>query len=266
MKINEIRKKLEENNHLIHCITNPISIRECANVIISSGARPMMAQHPDEVETITKSAGALLLNLGNLTREREESMLLSSVCAKEYDIPAVLDLCGIAALKNRHELALSIIEKASPKIIKGNYSEIKALYDETYKGSGVDSDKSLTEKETGEIATSLALKYNATVLASGKKDIISDGTALYYCENGTPQMAKITGTGCMQGALCAAFLSVADGMDAALWASVMFAVCGELAETDLGNGSFAVRLLDSLSVIESDEIEKRARLIKVMNQ
>ena len=246
MRINEIRKKLEENNHLIHCITNPISIRECANVIISSGARPMMAQHPDEVETITKSAEALLLNLGNLTREREESMLLSSACAKEYDIPAVLDLCGIAALKNRRELALSIIEKASPKIIKGNYSEIKALYDETYKGSGVDSDKSLTEKETGEIAASLALKYNATVLASGKKDIISDGTALYYCENGTPQMAKITGTGCMLGAIIATYLAEKKDAQSVINACRFFKRCGEAAKTDKGNGTFMVNLLDQI--------------------
>ncbi len=263
MSIKDIREKLNEKNPLIHCITNPISIRECANVILSSGARPIMAEHPDEVETVTKSALALLINLGNLTKEREEAILLSAETAGDFNIPCVLDLCGAAALKNRRELAVSVIKKASPKIIKGNYSEIKALYDETYKASGVDTEKNLDKEEISEIVYALSLKYNATVLASGKTDVISDGSSLFYCENGTPELAAITGTGCMQGALCTAFLSVSDALDAALWASVMFAVSGELAETPLGSGSFEVCLLDRLSTVESEEIENKAKLTKV---
>ena len=264
MSIKDIREKLNEKNPLIHCITNPISIRECANVILSSGARPIMAEHPDEVETVTKSALALLINLGNLTKEREEAILLSAETAGDFNIPCVLDLCGAAALKNRRELAVSVIKKASPKIIKGNYSEIKALYDETYKASGVDTEKNLDKEEISEAAKTLARKYKATVLASGKTDVVTDGNTLYHCENGTPQLAKITGTGCMQGALSAAFLSVAEALDAALFSCVMFAVCGEKAETPLGNGSFEVRLLDALSVIESEEIDTRAKIKKVM--
>ena len=60
--IDDIRIKIKEKKPLIHCITNPISIRDCANVILSVGARPMMAEHPDEVEAVTKSAASLLLN------------------------------------------------------------------------------------------------------------------------------------------------------------------------------------------------------------
>jgi hydroxyethylthiazole kinase len=64
---------------LIHCITNPISIHGCANMILAVGARPMMAEHPLEVEDITKtSAGALMLNLGNITDVRIESMKRSA--------------------------------------------------------------------------------------------------------------------------------------------------------------------------------------------
>ena len=31
---------------LIHCITNPISIHDCANIILAAGGRPIMAEHP----------------------------------------------------------------------------------------------------------------------------------------------------------------------------------------------------------------------------
>ena len=41
---------------LIHCITNPISIHDCANVILAAGGRPIMAEHPREVAQITASA------------------------------------------------------------------------------------------------------------------------------------------------------------------------------------------------------------------
>ena len=62
---------------LIHCITNPISMMMCANAILSLGARPIMAEHPLEVMEITETAGALLINLGNISDTRMEAMKIS---------------------------------------------------------------------------------------------------------------------------------------------------------------------------------------------
>ena len=225
----KIRRLLREKNPLIHCMTNPISIRDCANLILAVGARPMMAEHEAEVETITKSAGALLINLGNLTKDRAGAMKVATAAAKDAKVPYVLDLCGAAALENRRKLAISLINQAMPSVIKGNYSEIKALLDENYHGQGVDADKALTEAELDKVAQVLAQKYQTTVLASGKTDVISDGTNIIHCKNGTPLLAGITGTGCMQGALCAAFLAVTDGLTAAVAASCMMGICGQLA-------------------------------------
>ena len=225
----KIRRLLREKNPLIHCITNPISIRDCANLILAVGARPMMAEHEAEVETITKSAGALLINLGNLTKDRAGAMKVATAAAKDAKVPYVLDLCGAAALENRRELAISLINQAMPSVIKGNYSEIKALLDENYHGQGVDADKALTEAELDKVAQALAQKYQTMVLASGKTDVISDGINVLHCKNGTPLLAGITGTGCMQGALCAAFLAVTDGLTAAVAASCMMGICGQLA-------------------------------------
>ncbi len=41
----EIKSKIKINQPLIHCITNPISINDCANIVLASGARPIMAEH-----------------------------------------------------------------------------------------------------------------------------------------------------------------------------------------------------------------------------
>lgn len=66
----ELRKKVRQKKPLIHCITNPISIHACANAVLALGARPIMAEHPKEVAQITATAGALMLNLGNITDVR----------------------------------------------------------------------------------------------------------------------------------------------------------------------------------------------------
>ena len=61
--LNEIREEVRNKQPLIHCITNPISINQCANGILAVGARPIMAEHPMEVQEITETADALVLTL-----------------------------------------------------------------------------------------------------------------------------------------------------------------------------------------------------------
>ena len=86
-QLKSVRDATKREQPLIHCITNPISIHGCANMILAVGARPMMAEHPMEVEGITKTAGALMLNLGNITDVRIESMKRSARMAAKEGIP-----------------------------------------------------------------------------------------------------------------------------------------------------------------------------------
>ena len=88
-QLKSVRDATKRNQPLIHCITNPISIHGCANMILAVGARPMMAEHPLEVEEITKTAGALMLNLGNITDVRIESMKRSVRTAAKEGIPVL---------------------------------------------------------------------------------------------------------------------------------------------------------------------------------
>ena len=96
-QMKKIMEAVPQKAPLIHCITNPISIHDCANVILASGARPIMAEHPEEVREITASAAALGLNLGNITDARRTSILLSGEEAARRGIPVILDLVGIGA-------------------------------------------------------------------------------------------------------------------------------------------------------------------------
>ena len=261
--IGELFADLKEKRPLIHCITNPISINQCANAILALGARPMMAEHPLEAPVITRTAGALMLNLGNLSDTRVTSMKLGLEAAREEGVKVCLDVCGAACLENRRTLAHDLIKEFAPEIVKGNYSEIMALARGDYRSSGVDADGRLGEEDVLKIAPQLADSLGVTILASGKTDIVSDGTRTCLVKNGTPQLSQVVGTGCMQGAIAATFLSCRGGFDAAADAALTLGICAELAATRKGLGTFAVRLMDKLSVITAGDIKKHADLTYV---
>ena len=100
----------------------------------------MMAEHPGEVAEITQTAGALMLNLGNITDIRMESIGTGAEIAKKADIPIVLDVVGIACSRLRRKYANELLSKVTPTVIKGNYSEVYGLYRDSYCASGVDAD------------------------------------------------------------------------------------------------------------------------------
>ena len=254
--IPDIRSAVRERSSLIHCITNPISINQCANAILAVGGRPIMAEHPREVSEITATAGALMLNLGNITDVRMEAMRLSARTAAEHGTPILLDAVGVACSKLRRDYACNLLAGVTPAVIKGNYSEINALYQERYRASGVDADAALDAQTVERAAAALARTRHTVVLASGKVDIVTDGARLIRVRNGTPQLSCVTGTGCMLGALTAAYLSAASGLDAAVTACAVLGVCGQLAETERGSGSFMVGLLDALSTLQDAELER----------
>ena len=253
--LHEIREAVRNQQPLIHCITNPISINQCANGILAIGARPMMAEHPKEVREITETAGALMLNLGNITDVRMESMKISLLTAKEKNIPVMLDAVGIACSKLRRDYIAELLEIGIPTVIKGNYSEVYALYHDAYRSSGVDADASINEESISHAAAELARKYHTTILASGKTDIVTDGTRIVQVKNGTSQLSAVTGTGCLLGALCGAYLAVCADMNAAVTACAVLGICGQLAETPKGSGSFMVNLMDALSTLTGAQLD-----------
>lgn len=258
--INEIRKKTVDKNPLIHCITNPISINQSANGILAVGARPMMAEHPLEVAEITRSADSLVLNLANITDARMQSIKISAQTAQNNNIPFVMDAVGVACSVLRRNFAYDFLKEYQPTAIKGNYSEIYALSDSTYNSAGVDADETLSIDKVSKTSVKLAQKYNTMVLASGKTDIVTDGKTVVYINNGVPQLAQITGTGCLLGMLCGCYLSVDQSINALITACAVLGICGELSQTEKGNGTFFVNLMDNLSLLKAEQIEKLLKI------
>ena len=193
-------------------------------------------------------------------------MRVWNLWAQNRHIPVLLDAVGVACSRLRRGYIRKLLQEAAPAVIKGNYSEIHALYRENYCSSGVDADAALDVQTLDRTAMELARAYHTVILASGRVDIITDGKRLVHVKNGNPQLSGITGTGCMLGALTAAYLSVQPDMDAAVTACVVLGICGQLAETDRGSGSFQVNLMDKLSTVGKAEIERYMDREEIRNE
>lgn len=258
--------ELKLKKPLIHCITNPISINDCANIVLAAGAKPIMAEHPGEAAEITERADALAVNLGNITDARMKSMRLSGMAAGLKGINVVIDIVGTACSSLRLNYAREYIEAVRPSVIKGNISELKALGGMESFACGIDAgekDMALTPLQAMPWLRELALKFNSVILATGKTDYITDGEKNYMVLNGSPRMAQVTGTGCMLNVLTGSLLSVADPVKAALCAASVFGLCGEMADIGQGIGSYHITLLDRVSDITPEQIINGVRIERI---
>ena len=235
---------------LIHCITNPISIHDCANIILAAGGRPIMAEHPAEVAEITSHAQSLALNLGNITDARMKSMPESLKIAASLHIPVMLDLVGTACSNLRYEFAQKLMNIHMPELLKGNMSELLAMSGQTAHAIGIDAGvqdvlTDVNRSHLKELFQEKASQWNTTLLITGKEDMIVSASKCEFITNGTPAMSQITGTGCMLGMICATYLAVTDPFTAALSAAREFGTAGERAEKNSsGPGSFQTELFD----------------------
>lgn len=259
-----LRRLVRERGPLVHCLTNHITINDCANVLLAVGAKPIMAEHPREVREITAGADALALNLGNITDTRMRSMLLSSQTAKARRIPIVLDLVGVGCSSLRLDFARRLVEEFHPEVVKGNLAEITALREGRTVARGVDAradDLCADYKSLMREARQAAALWRSVVVVSGPVDIVADPQKAAACHNGHPMLGKLTGTGCMLNALIAAFMSAGNPFDAALLAVLLEGVAGETAARhSKGIGSFRADFFDAVYHMTDEQLKTSAKL------
>ncbi len=249
-------KTIKETRPLIHHITNWVTIYECANITRAFGALPVMAHAPEECADMTRISSALVLNIGTLTNELIDAMILSAKAANEKKIPVVLDAVGVGATKFRDYMAAKIIDSVNIDIIKGNYSEIAKLAGEKAQTKGVETTS--INADPRKIAQELATSKSCIVVMTGKEDIISNGKKIFVVRNGHELMGSIVGTGCMAASVIGSFAAVnPDHFDAAKDALCYFGIAGELAaEVSRGPGSFKVNLYDEAFSLSDENAEK----------
>ena len=275
-KINATLKNIREKNALTHCITNSVTINDCANAVLAIGGSPFMAEDAEELEEVVTIADVLVINIGKLSKEQIESMHISSKTANKTNTPIILDPVGVGVTELRNKTTMDLINSYDIAAIRGNITEIKAIaklagvLDEsnTAKGVDVNIDDIITEenlKDNGELICELASKLNTTILASGPIDILSDGNLTVAIDNGDDMMPLITGSGCMLSSIVGSCIGGSNSFDGTLVAILAMNIAGERArakvdEKDEGTGSFRTYLIDYLYKTDSETLTEKANI------
>ena len=269
-KLDDTLKSIKEKNALTHCITNSVTINDCANAVLAIGGSPFMAEDAEELEEVVTIADVLVINIGKLSKDQIESMEISAKTANKTNTPIVLDPVGVGVTELRNRTTLNLIENYDITAIRGNISEIKAIanlvgvLDEsnTAKGVDVNADDIITEenlKANGDLICTLAKKLDTVILASGPIDILSDGETTVVIDNGDDMMPLITGSGCMLSSIVGSCIGGSNPFDGSLAAILAMNIAGEKArakvdERDEGTGSFRAYLIDYLYKTDSETL------------
>lgn len=138
----QLFSRIREKRPLVHCITNYVTVNDCANILLAAGASPVMADDTGEVEEMTALADALVINIGTLNTRTVEAMCLAGRRANALGRPVVLDPVGAGATALRTETAKRLLEKIRFTAIRGNASELRALRGTASSTQGVDAAES----------------------------------------------------------------------------------------------------------------------------
>ena len=110
-KVVEIYEKIQQKRPIIHCITNAVTVNDCANILLAAGASPTMAHHPCEVEEITAGTAALICNFGAISDY--EAMKTAGKRAHALGHPIVIDPVGVSGSSYRRE-KMSGVDENNP--------------------------------------------------------------------------------------------------------------------------------------------------------
>jgi hydroxyethylthiazole kinase len=180
--------------------------------------------------------------------------------ARKKGIPVILDPVGAGATAYRTKTARDLINNELPSIIRGNASEIMALYDDKSKTKGVDSVAS--SEAAIDIARELSEINKCVICVSGPTDYIIDKEKIMKIKNGHPLMSRVTGFGCTASALCGAFAAVEKiPFAATAKAMAVMGIAGEMAAgVSAGPGSLQTNFLDILYRLTEDDIKQHLKI------
>ena len=278
MNANELATSLENvrtSTPLVHCITNYVTVNDCANALLACGGSPIMSDEPEDVVDITTICGGLVLNIGTLNTQTIAGMRAAGKRASELGHPIVLDPVGAGASALRTATASEILDTMDVAVVRGNMSEIKAVAGASAATRGVDvnPDDVVTDENlaaSAAFAKELAKKTGAIIAITGAIDIVANDERAFAIRNGNAIMGKITGAGCMLSCLVGAY-SVANKenmLEGVVAAIAGEGLCGQIAaermtEAD-GNGSFRTYLLDAMYNLDAATLADGALVQEVM--
>jgi len=152
------------------------------------------------------------------------------------------------------------LDQVKVNIIKGNASEIARVSGVNVRTKGVDATE--VEADPVSLAQTFAAQRDATVVITGKVDLVADKKGVYRVINGDALMTRVVGTGCMATSVIAAFAAVeADLRRAAACGLACYGIAAELAaKKSRGPASFKNALFDCLYNLDEATAAKMQRI------
>ena len=256
---------VRQQQPLVHNITNFVVMNYNANALLALGAAPVMAHAREEVRDMAGIAQALVLNIGTLSPEWIEAMIMALQTARWRGIPVVLDPVGAGATPYRNRAVAELLAAGSPTVLRGNASEILSVAGVEAATRGVDS--AAASDDAVQTARTLAARLGAVVCVSGATDhILAPDGRHVRLSNGHVWMTRVTGVGCSATALIGAFCAVQpDAFHATVAAMAYLGVVGEVAAAQVqaqgrGVGQLQIALLDGLQLLDAETFHARLRL------
>ena len=268
-----IVNRVRQLEPLVHNITNYVTVNDVANVVLACGGSPIMADDEADVADIISICNGLNVNIGTLNSRTIPSMILAGKCAAHMGKVTVLDPVGAGASGLRTRTAMRLMQEIPFTIVRGNVSEMRALFGQDAKTKGVDAD--LKDAVTNEnlkdavaFVEACSKKSGAITIMTGAIDLVSDGERTYVIRNGHAMMSRITGTGCMLSALVATYCAAnpTELLDAAAGAVMVMGLAGEIAHARVestplaGTSSFRTYLIDAISNMTDEMLEEGMKI------
>ncbi len=224
-------RKVRTRNPFVHCIVNEAAAAITSNVLLAAGAHPSLTHDPDEINYFIDDADAISINLGMFSRFRFRSAQQAVLGAAASNLHWVLDPTMIDRSEKRQRNCLSLIEAYPPAVIRGNFAEIKTLYEHF-------------EANPDELSS----RMDTVFVITGETDLVISSGHSVELKTGHPWMNSVTGMGCALSALIAAFISVYDNI-AESTAEILriYGRAGQLAAGRAnGPGTFSSHFIDCL--------------------
>ncbi len=265
LRAGELLEEARARRPLVQNITNFVSMDIAANALLALGASPAMIHAPEETDEFITIADALVINVGTLSAPAAISMDSAASAARMHGKPWLLDPVAAGLLTFRDE-AIRKLLRHRPSIIRGNASEIMAvariagLTQDSATPHGVDNRHQASEAEA--LAVKLARHCFCAVVATGAVDVVTDGKTVVRLGNGSPLAPRVTALGCSMSSVMAAYLALTEPFDAALGATILYGVVGDIAgEAARGPASFRTAFLDTLYSIRASDLASRIKAI-----
>ena len=232
---------LRAKNPLVECLASLAGATQAANALFAAGASPVVVEDMGEATQLARTTDGLLVNMGSVTKPQTESMRAAVSHANSAARPWVLVPSGIGALPLRTFATKELMRPTG--------------------GRGCES--LIPSADAVQGAQRLAGVTHAAVLVAGDTDYVAaEGAPVVAVPHAT--RPRFAGEGCIQGALCAAFLGALGTRarwEAALAASIVMSIATEKAlKAAKGPASFSVALIDALAALTPADVQKLGKV------